>query len=164
MYAHDWRQEPIEVLDPILTEHEMSVSPVPDDVADTAPALMVLSETEFRQAVRQALRDFHRAGVLAANPLGHSRLVQTRAGMDRVAALRELLVDAAATLMTGSRLRRLHDALRLTWLEPAGTQEAVAEELGVPFSTYRRHLAAAADHVADELWRQELALGGFRSA
>jgi hypothetical protein len=38
----------------------------------------------------------------------------------------------------------------------------VAELLEVPFSTYRRHLAAAVDHVADELWRRELALGTFR--
>lgn len=159
MFAHDWRREPIEALDRILTEREMSLSPVPEPAAT---ALLELSEAEFRQAVRRALRDFHRAGALAASPLGHSRLVRATSG-DPVAALRSLLCEAAATLAGAPRLRVRHDALRHTWLEPAGTQEAVAELLDVPFSTYRRHLAAAVDHVADELWRRELALGAFRS-
>jgi hypothetical protein len=160
MYAHDWRREPIEVLDRLLTEREMSLSPI-QETPPTAPALMVLSEADFRQAVRQALRDYHRADALAASPLRHSRLVVDRRGEDAVTALRELLRDAAAPLADAPRTRRLHDALRVTWFEPERTQEAAAEALDLPFSTYRRHLAAAVDHVTGELWRRELALGTF---
>ena len=37
------------------------------------------------------------------------------------------------------------------FLRPAPTQEAAAEVLGLPFSTYRRHLAAALDQLVELL-------------
>ena len=43
-----------------------------------------------------------------------------------------------------------------TFVRPAPTQEAAAEVLGLPFSTYRRHLAAALDELADLLWAVEI--------
>ncbi len=156
MFAHSYREEPVDVLDRILTRREMSLSPVLD-TAEIAPALMVLPEADFRQAVRQALRDYHRPDALAANPLRHSRLVRQHNGDAPVATLRALLRDAAGQLDAGPRTRRYLDALRLTWFEPVRTQEAAAEALDLPFSTYRRHLAAGVDHVAGELWRRELA-------
>ncbi|MFD0395020.1 hypothetical protein ACFQ3Z_33900 [Streptomyces nogalater] len=36
------------------------------------------------------------------------------------------------------------------------TQQSVAERLGLPFSTYRRHLAGGIARVCDALWRQEI--------
>ena len=161
VYAHDWREEPIEVLDRILTEREMSLSPVLEPVP-TAPALVVLPEADFRQAVRQALRDYHRADALAASPLRHSRLVRDHTAADPVAALRELLRDAAKQLEGNARTRTFHGAIHHTYLEPARTQEQAAELLDLPFSTYRRHLAAGIDHVTGELWQRELASGAFR--
>jgi hypothetical protein len=38
----------------------------------------------------------------------------------------------------------------------APTQEAAAEVLGLPFSTYRRHLAKALDQVTELLWSVEI--------
>jgi hypothetical protein len=38
----------------------------------------------------------------------------------------------------------------------APTQEAAAEVLGLPFSTYRRHLGRALEHLTDLLWAVEI--------
>jgi DNA primase len=38
----------------------------------------------------------------------------------------------------------------------APTQEAAAEALGQPFSTYRRYLAKAVDQLTDILWAAEI--------
>lgn len=46
--------------------------------------------------------------------------------------------------------------LERTFLAGAPSQEAAAEVLGLPFSTYRRHLAGATDRLIDVLWGREL--------
>ena len=46
--------------------------------------------------------------------------------------------------------------LARTYVRAAPTQEAAAEVLGLPFSTYRRHLAKAIDQVTDLLWAVEI--------
>ncbi|MEO3876306.1 hypothetical protein ABGB18_46720 [Nonomuraea sp. B12E4] len=35
------------------------------------------------------------------------------------------------------------------------TQELAAERLGLPFTTYRRHLTAGIERVCADLWHQE---------
>jgi hypothetical protein len=55
-------------------------------------------------------------------------------------------------LPRGDRLRAV---LHRTYLSPAPSQEAAAEVLGLPFSTYRRHLAKAIDELVDRLWARE---------
>ena len=42
-----------------------------------------------------------------------------------------------------------------TWL-PAPSQEVAAQVLGLPSSTYRRHLSAGLRAITDILWEQEL--------
>jgi hypothetical protein len=46
--------------------------------------------------------------------------------------------------------------LNRTFVRAAPTQEAAAEVLGLPFSTYRRHLARAVDQVTEVLWAVEI--------
>jgi hypothetical protein len=41
-------------------------------------------------------------------------------------------------------------------VRPAPTQEAAAEVLGLPFSTYRRYLAKAVERLTDVLWAVEI--------
>jgi hypothetical protein len=41
-------------------------------------------------------------------------------------------------------------------VRPAATQEAAAELLGLPFSTYRGHLTRGVERVCDRLWQREL--------
>lgn len=94
--------------------------------------------------VRSALRDLHRPDRLAASPLA------TAAGTTGD-DLRAALLAAIDTLRADPRDARLHRVLDRTFVRPAGTQEKAAEVLGLPFSTYRRHLAAATARVAELL-------------
>ena len=127
--------------------------------------VLVMSRSDFEGAVKQAFTEVGNPDKLAANPLARSRVVLDRADSpqpsDCGAALARLLADTVAALpgdASGSKYRR---ALEHTYLGPLGTQEVVAERLGVPFSTYRRHLTRGIAAAADALWEletQELAL------
>ena len=50
--------------------------------------------------------------------------------------------------------------LTRTFLKGAPTQEAAAEVLGLPFSTYRRHLTKAIEQLAELLWADEIGAAG----
>jgi hypothetical protein len=43
-----------------------------------------------------------------------------------------------------------------TYVRPAATQERAAAALGLPFSTYRRHLTQGVDRVVAWLWDREV--------
>lgn len=142
----DWRAVPVrDRLDRLLSggarvEHE--------------PALAVLTQEEFTDAVRKALRHLSRHGELAANPLTRSRLLSGRA--DPAHALRELLEDGIRDLGRDPRAGKPHRALDVTYLRGAPTQEAAAERLGLSFSTYRRHLIAGINRLCEDLWHREV--------
>jgi hypothetical protein len=125
-------------------------------VREAGPVL-ALSQPEFAHAVRRALRDLHRPGALAKNPLARTRLVRERAAeLPAAEALRELLHEALDALRTDPRGEKLVRALECTYVRPAPTQEAAAELLGLPFSTYRGHLTRGMERVVDWLWQREL--------
>lgn len=113
----------------------------------------MLSRPEFDAAVRSAMRAWRRPDELAANPLTRSRLVADHGGGDRVAALRDVLGSAIDKLRDDSRLHRV---LVTTFVHGTPTQEAAADRLGLPFSTYRRHLTRGMDRLGDALWEREL--------
>jgi hypothetical protein len=117
----------------------------------------VLSQPDFEDAVRQALRDFVRPAALANSPLLRSRVVADHAGaLSGAATLQGLLREAAESLRTNPRDEKLFRAIQRTYLEPAATQEVAAELLGLPFSTYRYHLVSGIARVTEYLWRREL--------
>ena len=154
-FAHDWRAVPYrqwgELLRQRADDGQRGQPPGP------APApLAVLSEPEFATAVRDALRAYRRPAELAANPLLRSRLVCDGEGDPPPERLRALLDEAARTLRDHPRDERLYRALEATYVRPAPTQEAAAERLGLPFSTYRRHLTAGVERVTAWLWQREL--------
>jgi hypothetical protein len=157
VYTHDWREEPPALWLEVMSEREMETDLVVEAIETRRPApVIVLSEPEFAAAVRQALRDFTRPDALSANPLLRSRLVREREGASNTETLRTLIRDAAAQLRDTPRDEKLYRALQRTYLEPAATQELAAERLGLPFSTYRRHLGRGVARVTASLWRQEL--------
>ena len=135
--AHDWRVVPAQVwLDRLLSAGTQE-APVKHE-----PELAVLSQEEFTDAIRKALRHLSKYGELAANPLTRSRLLAGRA--DPVRALRELLEDSIRDLGRDPRAGKPHRALDVTYLRGAPTQEAAAERLGLSFTTVspapdRRH-------------------------
>ena len=108
----------------------------------------------------------HRPDRLVHNPLLRCRLVESRlpvtpAGADpgqeaRLRALREVLDEAVVTLQASPLDAKGFRALRRTYLVPAPSQEVAAQVLGLPSSTYRRHLSAGLQAITDILWQQEL--------
>jgi TolB-like protein/Tfp pilus assembly protein PilF len=116
----------------------------------------LLTRSDFESAVKDALRHYTQADLLAGNALIRaSALTPSEPGAATPQALRALLAETAKNLFAGERDRRLYRVLELTYLNPAPKQEAAAERLGLSFSTYRRHLTAGVDRLVDWLWQQE---------
>src|SRR5579859_358352 len=160
VFAHDWRVEPARawVERRGLLEFFDRAAQSSESIGMGAQApLLVLSRAEFEDAVRQALRSFGRADVLAANPLLRSRLAAEHArGVPNGATLQALIRESAAELRGNPKTEKLFRALDCTYLQPAATQELAAERLGLPFNTYRYQLAAAIKRVTESLWHREL--------
>jgi hypothetical protein len=140
----------------LITERALAQEVTPTPMAE--PPLLVLSQQEFDQAARQALRDLHRPDLLRRNPLLRTRLLRDHAsGEEPDATTLETLVRAAVdALAEHPRDDKLWRAVEGTYLRPAATQERAAAALGLPFSTYRRHLAQGVDRLMAWLWDQEV--------
>jgi AAA ATPase domain len=167
VFGHDWRAVPPARWLALMSERETAREPVPVPAERPGEAaLLALSRQEFAQGVRSLLRELQRPDRLVRNPLLRCRLVEGRlpatpAGADpgpeaRLAALREVLQEAVATLQASPRDAKGFRALRRTYLAPAPSQEVAAQVLGLPSSTYRRHLSAGLRAITDILWEQEL--------
>ncbi|WP_158632468.1 AAA family ATPase [Micromonospora sp. Llam0] len=174
LYAHDWRAVPVDVWASRVTAWPLTGAPARSSTGAAAtvvaaPVHTVLSRPDFDAAVRSALRRLHDGSALRANPLTRSRLVlgsgagpsadQSGAGQsgvrDPVDTLRTLLTDAAESLRHDPRDAKLYRVLSATYLAGPTTQEAAADRLGLPASTYKRHLRAAIDRICELLWRRE---------
>jgi hypothetical protein len=158
VFSHDWRAEPQSVWVKMIEARQLGTSPQPETVATSpSPPLLVLSQPEFAEAVRQALRDYTRPDMLATNPLLRSRLVVEAADAPPTpATLQTLLRDAAETLTGNPKDEKLYRAITHTYLEPTPTQEQAAERLDLPFNTYRYHLANGLKRITNWLWQREL--------
>jgi hypothetical protein len=159
VYVHDWRAVPALAWLELTGERALAKDVRPEQPATRSPApLVVLSQPDFAEAARRALRDYTRPAALATNPLLRSRLALEKAGQPPTAAtLRALIGEAAETLRANPRDQKLYRAVHHTYLQPAGTRERAAELLDLPFSTYRHHLAAGTERIIGWLWQRELA-------
>jgi AAA ATPase-like protein len=157
VFAHDWRRFGGVAWLERMAERELGdEAPAPSPEREPGPRL-ALSQPEFADAVRQALRDLHRPGALATSPLARTRVVRERAAeLPPPEALRALLQEAVEALRAEPRGEKLARALERTYLRPAPTQEAAAEILDLPFSTYRGHLTRGLERIVDWLWQREL--------
>ncbi|MFE7122054.1 hypothetical protein ACFU99_42135, partial [Streptomyces sp. NPDC057654] len=147
MFAHDWRRTPPLAWLELLTEREQAEDPLAVPAPRPPEAMRTLERDEFADAVRDVLRRLARPDGLRDSPLLAARLVAVRCAEDaddrlRAAALREAVLEAAAELETSAADRRAFRALHHTYLRPAGSQARAASLLGLPMTTYRRHLAA----------------------
>lgn len=164
VFYHDWRLRPAATWLDVLAEHEIAYSTEsgsPPRPTVQPPPLLVLSEPEFAQAVRDALRHYTRLDELQANALVRSRMVMAQAGADANGAVRAkvlytLVTEAVELLRSSPRQLKLYRALLHTYIQPAATQELAAELLDLPFSTYRRHLKEGIENVVATLWAREL--------
>jgi hypothetical protein len=155
VFGHDWRITPPEAWLDLMGDREIDLGLDLDELRRQRPALgAVLSRPEFDDAVRAALKDVARPDALAGNPLVQSRLVA--GDDDAVDTLLDRLADAADALRAAPQGDKLHRAVAMTYFKGVPTQEAAAERLGLPFSTYRRHLAAGIGGVVAYLWEREV--------
>jgi hypothetical protein len=152
VFAHDWRVEPPTAW--LAWRRSMFWLPKDDESRDLARAPVFTPDT-FAAAVLDALRNYTRPMLLAANPLNRTWLVE-RAPRETsdVSNLQRLLHDAVASLNANPKERKLHRALWYTYIEPLATQERAAEHLSIPFSTYRYQLTKGVERVAEGLWRR----------
>ena len=159
LYGHDWRaQPPAQWLDQ-LAERGFSLGP--DAEKTDEDRVIVLSRSDFEEALREAFKNLHRPDQLQDTPLLYSRVVTQAVGPnadapDRIEALQHLLEETADRLSDDPRDEKYHRAVHRTYVQPAPTQEKAAEQLGVPFSTFRRHLNKGLERVADILWEREV--------
>jgi DNA-directed RNA polymerase specialized sigma24 family protein len=155
-FARDWRRDGGARWLEMMGDRELGGDPVALAAEPPEPPAVALSQPEFSRAVRCALRDLHRPDALAANPLARSRLVRQHPHATPADALTDLLEETIASLRADPRDAKLARALERTYVRPAPTQEAAAEVLGLPFSTYRGHLSRGIERVVDQLWQHEL--------
>lgn len=160
VYGHDWRTVPPAAWLALLAEREIATGS-PAAPPRLTEQLIVLSESDFKTAVRDALRDYTNPAALTTNPLLQSRLIMQPLNTDknpsgRITSLQKLLQETAVSLQNSPKQLKLYQALQYTYFQPAPTQEKAAELLDLPFSTYRRHLRSGIDYLTDRLWQLEL--------
>jgi hypothetical protein len=155
IYGHDWREmSPAEWIGR-LAQKEVGAASVPDATVEIEPATS-LSRDNFDEAVRQALHGYARVGGLTGNLLLQSKLVRGETGSrEKKDALKAQIKRAAESLLSNPKDEKLFRAIDKTYFHPAPTQEAAAELLDLPFSTYRRHLTAGIQRLIEILWQQE---------
>lgn len=161
-YGHDWRRvPPIAWLD-LLAEREVNIhSAAPPSPPPPGESLLVLSRPDFEKALREALRCYTDSEALLDNPLLYSRTIHETVPaqatkQERIHALRKILQSTAEPFLQHPKQERWYRTLDRTYFHPAHSQEAAAEVLDLPFSTYRRHLAKGTTALLDLLWQNEL--------
>jgi hypothetical protein len=156
-FAHDWRAEPVLEWLRVMGERELPDEAVALETLAHPQQPVALSEPEFAEAVRQALKQVSRPDLLARSPLLRSRCLRERSDQEPTpAVLQAALREGAAMLTASPRTQKLHRVLWHTYFAPAPTQEAAAELLNLPFSTYRHQLGRAVEQLVAWLWQQEL--------
>ena len=160
VYGHDWRSRPPAAWLDLLASREIwGISQSKEE--PEYRQVIVLSEETFTSAVRDALKNFTRPGSLKTNPLIDSKIVADKAEQvadldERVVVLTNLLREAIHQLGNDPKQEKAYRAIDRTYVRPAGSQEQVSEMLGVPYSTFRRHLTHGVSEIAELLWQREI--------
>jgi hypothetical protein len=157
VFGRDWRRQPVEQ----WVEHRARavVTPV---AGWTAAASAGGSDDErggdlpraaFEEGVVEALRTWHAPREFATSVLLRSPLVP-QGSADPVAVLRAAITVALGALQVDPAGVRAHETLTATYIAASRTHKAAARRLGVPYGTYRRHLALAKERLIEQLLRQ----------
>ncbi|MFI6857972.1 AAA family ATPase [Streptomyces sp. NPDC050416] len=157
LFARDYRTEPLAAYlaantDAMLADGAPRATALsPRGASGEGAGQAVLSRDAFGAAVRDALRSLGSPNELRCNPLARSRVAVAHGG-----DLARLLRDAAQRLPAERGGERRLRAFTAAYGDRPAAQQAAAARLGLPFSTYRRHLKEAVDRITDLLWEQEL--------
>lgn len=160
MFEHHWRAMPAVAWLELLARRETGQEQ-PTSSAPVESEIIVLSRDAFDDAVSHALDGYAAPNTIATNPLVRSKVVVDKAGAgststQRVAALRQLLIECAKSIGSRPKELKLLRALEAAYFRPQGTQEQAAERLDISISSYRRHLNEGTALIADLLWLREI--------
>lgn len=147
LYSHDWRTMPLQLW---MSRQDTEVLSGHRTAAAAKPSRHVLARPQFDAAVRAALRHVGHDAALDANPLCGTVLADTGHELSMV------VTEAVQMLADDPRAAKQYRAVHTTYFLPVPTQEAAAQQLGLPFSTYRRHLASGIKRICESLWNWEL--------
>jgi hypothetical protein len=154
IYMRNWRNSPPLHWLEMMGQREMNERIGTPTTAKSG--YVSLSQQDFNNAVKEALRHYHDPLLLNNNPLLQSHfLKEMDNGLESYQALQGVLHTAIDELKKTPRQLKLYRALYHTYVQPGSTQEAVAELLDVPFSSYRRHLKQGISYVTSYLWQQD---------
>ncbi|HWG22959.1 BTAD domain-containing putative transcriptional regulator [Actinospica sp.] len=140
--------------------HQLLRARVMDHVADAGPAAStaptaVIQREDFNAAVRSALRAWHRPDALGGNLLRRTGFVSLSPDDNVVPAdrIRAAITEALRRLREDRHGEKQYLVIAATYLDAdAKQQQTVADELELPFGTYRRHLAQGLDRLCELLW------------
>ncbi len=155
VYLRDWRISP-----PLMWLDMMGARELASELPPSAPApdtIIILSESDFAVAVKDALRQLNDGVALQNNPLLKTHLCRTKKSVDPITDLQNRIKNSIDELQYTPRQRKLYRALYHTYIQPAASQELAAEIVDVPFSSFRRHLTQGINHVITALWQQTIA-------
>ncbi|OLF15233.1 hypothetical protein BU204_23445 [Actinophytocola xanthii] len=154
VFGRDWRRQTVEQ----WVQHRARatatpMAPWPETASATGPGDQ-LPRAVFEEGVLEALRTWHTPREFATSVLLHSHLVPPDS-TDPAADLRAAISTALDTLRTDAAGVKAHEALTATYIAASRTHKAAARRLGVPYGTYRRHLALAKKRLTEQLLRAE---------
>ena len=161
LFAHDFRRVPMDALLELVTERALAEDVTPSPPAASRRCWSSPSPSSTTRSARRCATCAGRTCSRATRCCGPG-WSRDRAGDEEpsAAALEALVCAAVETLREHPRDDKLWRAVERTYVRPAATQERAAAALGLPFSTYRRHLTQGVDRVVAWLWDQEVYGGG----
>jgi hypothetical protein len=150
VFAHDWVAVPLHPWLDLMHDRLLN-GPAPET---RRPPSVPPARPDFERAVRDLLRGWHHQPTVESSPLINTRLAGDGPLAERLEQLRAAVEEAVDTMPGTARGDKLHRTLAVTFFHGSLTQEAAAERLGIAFGTYRHRLAAAVDHVTEQLWQR----------
>lgn len=118
-----------------------------------------LDRKTFEDGARAALKSIRQVDRLVSNPLLRSGLAgSVEPGASKAIAaerLQALLQSEIEGLADSARDAATHRVLAATYLAPPSKQVAVAAQLGMSYSTYRRRHGEAVDRLVEILWLRD---------
>ncbi|MDG9710607.1 ATP-binding protein [Streptomyces sp. DH10] len=153
VFGRDWRRQTVEQ----WVQHRARTAVMP---VATWPATATASDpgdqparAAFAEGVLEALRTWHTPREFATSVLLYSHLVPP-GSPDPATDLRGAIITALDALQIDPAGVKAHEALTATYITASRTHKAAARRLGIPYGTYRRHLAMAKERLIEQLLRQ----------
>ncbi|WP_427164334.1 ATP-binding protein [Streptomyces sp. C1-1] len=153
VFGRDWRRQTVEEW--VQYRARTAVAPVatwPATAATNDPGDQP-ARAAFAEGVLEALRVWHVPREFATSVLLRSPLVPP-GSPDPAADLRGAIITALDAIQIDPAGVRAHEALTATYITASRTHRAAARRLGVPYGTYRRHLALAKERLIEQLLRR----------